>query len=85
MFDSNQTAGEGTYNTNLSFSGTYNNNPADVTLILNVEAPTEYKIYLPAAYGDGGAAAPQANISPFLLPFFGIVALGTGWLTNKKR
>jgi hypothetical protein len=84
VFDSNQTAGEGTYNANLAFSGTYDNSPADISLILHVEAAT-YETYIPAIYGSGGANAPQANITPFLLPFFGLVSAGTGWITTKTR
>ena len=56
VFDSNDTPGSGTYNAGLSFSGTFNNNPADVSLILHVNEA--YKAYLPAIH------APQAGIIP---------------------
>jgi hypothetical protein len=88
VFDSNETAGVGTYNAALSFSGTYDNNPADISLILHVEEPPDkdYSTYLPAIVGDGGGtAAPQAAITPFLLPLLGLIAGGTGWLTRKSR
>jgi hypothetical protein len=81
VLDSSQTAGAGTYNTNLSFSGTYNNNPADVNLILNVE-PATYELYLPAFFKNESAV--QASPVPSLLPFLGLIFLG-GWCTKKSR
>lgn len=55
IFDSSMTAGAGTYSTALSFSGTYDNSPEDVDLILHVEEPPPviYYSYVPLMVGDG--------------------------------
>jgi hypothetical protein len=80
VFDSNQTAGEGSYNANLSFSGSYDNNPADVSLLLHVEA-NAYNAYFPAVHNNIPAA--QSAPAPLLLPLFGLILLG-GWLTLPR-
>jgi subtilisin family serine protease len=87
VFDSSQTAGAGTYSDTLTFDGNYDNDPADVSLILHVNEPPDatHYIFLPAIVGDGGTGASQTNAAPALLPFLGLVALGTGWLTKRSR
>ncbi|MFZ0543822.1 MAG: S8 family serine peptidase [Candidatus Promineifilaceae bacterium] len=42
----------------------------------------DYDVFLPAIVGDGSPGASQTNVTPLLLPFFGIVAVG---LTKRKR
>jgi hypothetical protein len=86
VFDSSATAGAGTYNDALTFSGSYDNSPADVTLTLHVTEESSYTTYLPMVVGNGGTAAPPANPTaalPWLLPLFGLVIGGTGWLTTR--
>ena len=72
VFDSSMTAGAGTYTDTLSFSGTFDNAPADVDLILHVEEGT-YNSFIPVLVGSGGANA-GASV-PWLLPLVGMVVL----------
>jgi choice-of-anchor B domain-containing protein len=81
VFVSSATAGAGTYNDALSFSGTFDNNPADVDLILHVTNAGAYSMFLPARVGNGGGnvvppgpAAPTAAL-PWLFPALGFVAV----------
>jgi hypothetical protein len=54
VFDSNITAGIGTYTTTLTFSGSYGNDPAPVILVLHVVSEQK-KIYMPAVFGKNGS------------------------------
>lgn len=87
VFDSAATAGAGDYFDAISFSGTYDNSPDDVDLVLHVLEPADFYLYLPVLVGDGGAAAsgsPQAAV-PWLLPLAGIAAaVGFGRRKNRK-
>jgi choice-of-anchor B domain-containing protein len=76
VFDSSATAGAGTYTDALSFSGTFNNSPADVDLILHVQEPADYSSYLPVVVGDGGAnaAGSTAGALSWLFPLLGLTA-----------
>lgn len=95
VFDSSATVGAGTYNDALSFSGTFDNNPADVNLILHVNPlPVDtYYMYVPLMVGSGGgsvtppaSAAPTAFL-PWLIPAVGFVAAGLqyGWTGRTRR
>jgi hypothetical protein len=74
VFDSNATAGEGTYNTTLTFSGDFTNSPAPVDLILHVLAD-EYTVFMPVVVGSGGGAAAPTAALPWLLPAVGLLLL----------
>ncbi len=88
VFDSSATAGAGDYTDALSFSGSFNNSPDDVDLILHVTEIEEYSSFIPMMIGDGGAAqAPTSPTTslPFLLPLIGFTALaGIGRLKKNQ-
>ncbi|MFZ0544248.1 MAG: carboxypeptidase regulatory-like domain-containing protein [Candidatus Promineifilaceae bacterium] len=83
VFDSNATAGVGTYSTTLTFSGDYDNSPAPVDLIFHVTENPQYDVYLPAVMSSSGAAsAPTASL-PWFVPLVGLTGIvGFGY---KKR
>ena len=80
VFDSNATAGEGTYTTTLTFSGDYANSPDPVDLVFHV-LPGTSELFMPAFMGDGGGAPASPTASVFwLLPLLGITAVaGIGY------
>jgi MYXO-CTERM domain-containing protein len=87
VFDSSATAGAGTYTDALAFSGTFNNSPADVDLILHVQEPADYSSYLPVVVGDGGAnaAGSTAGALSWLFPLLGLTAAaGIGRRKNSR-
>lgn len=88
VFDSSATAGAGTYSDMLSFSGTFDNAPGDVDLVLHVEEAT-YQSFVPVLVGNGGGAANagQSEASlPWLQPLFGVVAaVGFGRIKSLSR
>ena len=77
VFDSSATAGIGTYDDTLSFSGTFSNSPADVDLRLNVVEPADYYSFIPFVAGSGGgnAAGSASAALPWLLPLVGLTAV----------
>ncbi len=84
IFDSNATAGEGTYTSTLTFSGDYDNSPAPVDMVFHV-LPGNSEVFMPAVMGDGGGgpAAPTAAL-PWFVPLLGITAvLGLGF--NRRQ
>jgi choice-of-anchor B domain-containing protein len=87
VMDSSATAGPGDYFDALTFSGTFNNNPGDVDLILHVVEEADYYNYLPFFASDqGGSAAPTPTAAlPWLLPLIGItIAAGIGRRKSGK-
>jgi hypothetical protein len=64
----------------LSFSGTYDNAPGDVGLVLHV-VEADHSIYLPVVLGESGA---NLSVLPWLLPLVGIVVLGFGRLKQGR-
>ena len=79
VFDSSATPGAGDYSDALTFSGTFNNSPDDVDLVLHVEeVPIDmYYSYIPVVVGDGGGNAtnPPQTALPWLLPLVGLTAV----------
>jgi hypothetical protein len=80
VFDSSAVGGAGTYMDTLSFSGTYDNAPGDVGLVLHV-VEADHSIYLPVVLGESGA---NLSVLPWLLPLVGIVVLGFGRLKQGR-
>ncbi len=85
VFDGSAVAGAGSYSETLSFSGTYDNSPSDVDLILHVEDVMEptYYTFVPVVLGDGGGSKSTGQVGVglnWLLPLVGIVSIvGVSW------
>ena len=73
VFDSNATAGVGTYSSTLSFTGTFTNSVAPVDLVFHVE---NTEVFMPALHCDSctGTAAPPASL-PWFVSLFGLTAV----------
>ncbi len=85
VFDSTATAGAGTYSDTLSFSGTFDNSPGDVDLILHVQ-DAAYYAFVPVLISDGGGAnqAGSTGVGMFwMVPLVGIVAVA-GTAVRKR-
>jgi choice-of-anchor B domain-containing protein len=82
VFDSSATAGPGTYTDSISFSGTFDNSPGEVELILHVEEGAEFTnfSYIPIMTGDG--AGDASATLPWLLPLLGVTAVS---VLGRKR
>jgi hypothetical protein len=83
IFDSNATAGAGTYSTTLTFSGDFDNSPDPVDLVLHV-LQGQFDLYMPAIRCDDctAAATPTASL-PWFVPLMGLTAVAG--LGIKKR
>lgn len=86
VFDSNATAGEGTYSTSLTFSGDYDNSPAPVDLVFHV-FENDKMLYMPVmmSVDSAASASPTATI-PWFVPLIGFTAvLGLGYNRWNSR
>jgi MYXO-CTERM domain-containing protein len=77
VFDSTAVPGPGDYSDTLSFSGTFDNSPADVDLILHVLEGEGYRTYMPMMIGDGGGPTSPGKVGTAVwwLPLAGLVVL----------
>lgn len=82
--DSSATAGIGDYTDAITFSGSFNNSPDDVDLILHVVEAQDYFSFIPFMVGDGGAAKAPVSALPLLLPLLGLTAVA-GFNRRKKQ